>query len=179
MTGNAQLLFQRRVVAHVGVDGGIRNIFDQARTEHRCGNSENDVFDLHHLRKGWLRHAASWCVVASGNGEQIVDAAVWNSAYRSVGVHLVRESRLHHRPIDGEERRHGIGGTVICSGGELRVDTWTASPDGGLCMATAATVQIESWTQSSARFAGRATFYGIDFGEASQTILKELELLWG
>ena len=76
MAGDAEAAFERRNWRHVGEDGRVRNIFDQAGAEDGSGDAEDHVAELIHLLEIRLGHHATFGVLAPGDAEYVVNAAI-------------------------------------------------------------------------------------------------------
>ncbi len=99
MAGDAELLLESGISSHVGEDGGIGNIFDQAGAESGSGNAEDDVAELIHLLEVGLGHDAALGILAAGDGEDVVYAAIGSAAEAAARSDREREARFAHRSI--------------------------------------------------------------------------------
>jgi hypothetical protein len=85
------------VIGLVCQDHLVRDLFDQAYAKHRGGNPEDHIAACELLREVRLRELAARRVRPTGNGEQVVDAAVRRS------VRIPHEPRLAYRPVQRDE----------------------------------------------------------------------------
>ena len=145
MAGDAQRPLEIQVSVFVVEDRGVLDGFNQAGSEHRCGNAENHV--TWEAGKVRLTNIAARSVHTTGDGEEIMDTAVAN---RVGGRVHKSESRLSHRSVQGNETRHRVGGAIPGCHPDLRIYERARSARRRLCVAAAATVQIE--TRSKPRF---------------------------
>jgi len=185
MAGDAERGLGLSVRGHVSEDGGVGDIFDQARAESGRGNAEDQIVLALHLREVGLGHDAAGSVATAGNGEDIVHATVGHLGVDgTVGIYGVGEAGFAHRAIGGDEKGNLVRGAVIVADGGLRILTderigggaGAGAADGGLRVTTGATVGIVSRAQAGAGFAGRVAADRIGLDEAREAVLKKLKL---
>src|SRR5271170_3231852 len=102
MAGYAELLFEIGVGGHVGEDGGMGDIFQEAGAEEGSGDAEDEVAELIGLLEVGLGEDAARSVLATGDGEQVVNSAVGSAGDRA-GRDYKRKARFAHRAFERNE----------------------------------------------------------------------------
>ncbi len=101
-------IFKLRLRIHVRKNGCIRNIFDQARSEHRRRDAEDHIVEFRGLIEIRLAHAAARRVRAACDREEFMHVAVLSIAQRAIGTHHEREPHGEHGPIGCDEWWYNI-----------------------------------------------------------------------
>jgi hypothetical protein len=155
--------FERCIARLVREDRAIRNLLDQPRPEHRGRNAEDQVAARELFLEVRLGEHAAARVVAAGDGEQRVHAAVGRS------VRVADEARLAHRAVRPDERRQTVIGPPLGGERHLGIQRRAGAPGGRLRMAAAAAVQVHRRPQAFVGLVG--------FQEVGQALVEEGELV--
>ena len=158
---------------HLLQDDGFRNGFDQAASESRCRNAEDQIVAVSGLLKVGLCDGAPRCVASSGNREEIVNATIGMAQVGGVG-----KARFTNRAGAGDEGWDLVGCALISGDRNLRIRSRAAASDRGLRVTLRATLCIESWAESKAG-AGYGSLHRLDFGEGHKTGREERLLIRG
>src|SRR5271170_7177407 len=121
MAGNAELLFETGVGGHIGEDGGIGDIFDEAGAEDGSGDAEDEVAELIRLLEVGLGQDAARGVLATGDGEKVVNSAIRSAGEAAAGRDYKRKARFAYRAFETDEEGNRIGAAIISRNGELRI----------------------------------------------------------
>ena len=154
--------------------GFLGRVLDKTFAEGGNGNAQRDVAILDLGGEiGLLQGAAGGGIHASGDGKQIVYAAVGSA------VSIFDETRFHHGTGLGDEAGNGIGGAVKIGYADLRIGSRAAAADGRLRMTEKTTVAVEGRPQSRERLVGESAFHRDVVAEQDKSIHPEGDLVGG
>src|SRR5262249_49380338 len=145
MPADAERGFSCGVLALVGQDGGVRNSLDQAGSEGGSGDAEGEIVLCRRCRKVGLGNLAAAGVDGAGDREESVNDAVPNGVR---GWIRKLETGFADRTVQGDKRRHGVGGALQRRDRNLRIDGRARASNCRLRMTSGTTVQIKSWAES-------------------------------
>src|SRR5262249_10576121 len=137
------------------------------------GDAEGEIVLCRRCRKVGLGNLAAAGVDAAGDREESVNAAVPNGVR---GWIRKLETGFADRTVQGDKRRHGVGGALQRRDRNLRIDGRARASNCRLRMTSGTTVQIKSWAESGLRPSDRAGDR-IDFLEYGLRILEDFVLL--
>ena len=105
MAGNAGGALDEAIGVHIGDDGLVGDIFDQAGAEDGRGNTEDDVIESEVVSEIRLLKVASAGIGTARNDEEVMHAAIGRVTERAVGIEEELEARFANRAIGCDERR--------------------------------------------------------------------------